>query len=119
MFFDDLNLNSILNSEGAAFLGPPDSPSSEEEEVLFYGPPTLSQHRAFLAINRAMTPELPPALPSTPPAAPQHPPPSDAAPAPAVQPSTAEGFDLLFALTAAPDGSKLGAAFYVCTMLAC
>ena len=82
-------------------------PSSDEEEVLFYGPPTLAEHRAVLFMNRFLQPESPPDLGvvepnDQPPAGPNPEPPVDAhgshamsseeaPPAAPLQPPAAEG----------------------------
>ena len=58
-------------------------PSSDEEEVLFYGPPTLAEHRAVLFMNRFLQPESPPDLGVVEP--------NDQPPAAPLQPPAAEG----------------------------
>ena len=73
------------------------NPTSEEEEVLFYGPPTLSEHRALVTINRLLTPQMPHVQPTAPPVQPSEPtvqPPEltvDTAPAVAAQDVASEG----------------------------
>ena len=58
----------------------PPHDSSDEEVV--YGPPTLSQHRAYVAELRALSPELPPGFqPVSPEEEPPAPPAQEAAPA--------------------------------------
>ena len=68
----------------------PSETESHDEEVLFYGPPTLAEHRAVLFMNRFLQPELPPDVgadePSDQPPAEPHPNPSVEAP-----PAAAEG----------------------------
>ncbi len=78
----------------------PSEPSSDEEEILFYGPPTLAEHRAVLFMNRFLQPELPPDLgvlePTEPPDEPQpepfvEAPPGEAPTAAPLQPHAVEG----------------------------
>lgn len=46
------------------YAGPSSAPTSEDEEVLFYGPPTLNEYRAQLYMSRFMAPEMPPGVPA-------------------------------------------------------
>ena len=74
------------------YAGPSSAPTSEDEEVLFYGPPTLNEYRAQLYMSRFMAPEMPPGVPAEafePPAVAPEPPvvipePAEVAPEPPV-----------------------------------
>jgi hypothetical protein len=84
------NFPQIFAGSGGDAISTVTAPSSEEEEVLFYGPPTLSEHRALLTINRLLTPQLPPDQPHVP----HVQPPEltvDAPPAAAMPPIAAQG----------------------------